>query len=299
LLAELHSPLRFRSLTELNSVVLRELSRFSGQYDLIAGVPRSGMLVASLLGLYLNLPVISVGDMVAGFWSSRYTGRRLSGGRARTASPSSVLVADDAVGTGQTIAAVRSALAAAPVPDGMQVEYLAAFATKGGRKHVDQYLELVEPPRVFEWNLLHHSFTRLFCVDMDGVICRDPVADENDDGERYRKFLVDAAPRALPSQPVGAVVTARLEKYRDLTVDWLARHGVRYRRLIMLNLGSADDRRRMAAHAQMKADVFQRLNAPMFIESDPHQAREIHRLTGRPVFCIASSELHQQKIPGP
>ena len=156
LLAELGSALRFRSLSDLNSVVLRDLSRFARRYDLIAGIPRSGMLLASLMGLYLNLPVISVDGLAAGLWSSRYTGRRLARNRPGALEPKSVLVADDSVSTGETMAAVRSAMAAAPLS--VRAEYLAAFATKSGSKYVDHYLELVELLRVFEWNLLHHSF---------------------------------------------------------------------------------------------------------------------------------------------
>jgi len=42
---------------------------------------------------------------------------------------------------------------------------------------------------VFEWNALHHSNPERFCVDIDGVLCRDPTEAENDDGESYLEFL--------------------------------------------------------------------------------------------------------------
>jgi uncharacterized HAD superfamily protein len=126
------------------------------------------------------------------------------------------------------------------------------------------------------------------CVDFDGVLCLDPTKEENDDGPHYRQFLREALPLMLPTLPIGAIVSSRLEKYRGETEEWLHRHGVRYNELFLLDCASGEERQRLKPHAQFKASVF-RSNPfyQVFIESDPGQARQIASLTGKSVICVA------------
>ena len=58
-------------------------------------------------------------------------------------------------------------------------------------------------------------------MDFDGVLCRDPTEEENDDGDKYRYFIANVEPIFKPSVEIGWIVTSRLEKYRDLTENWL------------------------------------------------------------------------------
>ena len=74
--------------------------------------------------------------------------------------------------------------------------------------HVDLYREVVEMPRVFEWNLMHGTVLANSCMDIDGVLCLDPTDEENDDGERYLRFLSETPALLLPTAPVGWLVTS-------------------------------------------------------------------------------------------
>jgi uncharacterized HAD superfamily protein len=51
--------------------------------------------------------------------------------------------------------------------------------------------------------------------DMDGIICKDPPDDKNT--EEYEKYISEAIPMIIPTTPIGAICTYRLEKYRDIT----------------------------------------------------------------------------------
>lgn len=51
-------------------------------------------------------------------------------------------------------------------------------------------------------------------MDIDGVLCADPTPEENDDGEKYRHFLLNTPPLFIPKVTIGTLVTSRLEKYR-------------------------------------------------------------------------------------
>jgi len=70
--------LEYRSVTDLNELIIQNLGRFDRDIDLIVGVPRSGMLPATLLALYLNLPLTDLYSYV--------NNRCISGGQRLAAS---------------------------------------------------------------------------------------------------------------------------------------------------------------------------------------------------------------------
>lgn len=108
------------------------------------------------------------------------------------------------------------------------VLYGAVYILRHKAKEIDLWHEVLASPRVFEWNIMHHTFLANSCVDIDGVLCRDPVPEENDDGEKYRRFLEDVEPLVIPSQTTGWLVTCRLEKYREIVEKWFQKHGFKY-----------------------------------------------------------------------
>ncbi|MEY3020467.1 MAG: hypothetical protein RLZZ272_1451 [Actinomycetota bacterium] len=128
--------------------------------------------------------------------------------------------------------------------------------------------------------------------DIDGVLCRDPSADEDDGAERYADFLRTAEPLLLPGLPVDRIVTSRLERDRSVTEAWLAAHGVRYRRLEMIDLPSHDERSRPWVAERHKAAALAASGARLFVESDRKQAKRIASLTGRAVLCLTTGEFH-------
>jgi uncharacterized HAD superfamily protein len=125
------------------------------------------------------------------------------------------------------------------------------------------------------------------CVDIDGVLCDDPNAEQNDDGEKYIQFLLNAPLKYKPSTKVHTLVTNRLEKYRPQTEQWLHLNGIEYKELLMLDLPDRATRVRMGNYGVFKAEVYEsRKETLLFIESDRHQAAKINELTGRAVFCV-------------
>ena len=283
--------LRVRTIADLNRLLIDFLPRLAGQVTAIAGVPRSGLLAANIMALHLNVPLMTVDEFLDQRDVSAYTrrpslGNRRVGGQA--ARPC-ILVVDDSAATGGTMLSIKAKIAERGLQERFDIRYMAVFASEIATRNLDFFVEIFPNPRIFEWNLLHHVHTNLFCIDMDGVLCEDPTASENDAGPGYLKFLENAAPKMIPSMGAGAIVTARLEKYRPQTEGWLRRHGVVYKRLIMLDLPTEQERTRLQAHAKIKASVLRTTRGMLFVESDPGQAETIHRLTGRPVYCSATS----------
>jgi orotate phosphoribosyltransferase len=289
--------MHYRSIAELNQQVVEWTGRLPRDLDLIVGIPRSGLLVANLLALHLNLPLTDVQGLVRG--ETFEGGARLKRkGRARPLTePQTVLVVDDSVHSGRQMMAVRERLTAANLPH--ELRYAAAYVKPGAEDQVDYFADVVPLPRCFEWNLMHsRELLAMSCMDIDGVLCRDPENHENDDGEKYIRFLDSAEPRHLPSEPVGWLVTCRLQKYRSHTERWLGAAGVRYEELLMMSYPDQASRQAANAYASYKADIYRRTGARLFIESSHAQALEIAALSKKPVFCVDTREmLYPDRLP--
>ena len=283
----------FRSMDDLHRDVVAWSAELPADIDVVVGIPRSGLLAASVLALHRQVPVADLDGLVAG--------RHLGGGRRlgqqgeapALASARRILVVDDSVYSGAAMRAARAAAAAAELT--APVDFAAVYATRGATHHVDHFYAVVPQPRVFAWNVLHHECLVDSCMDIDGVLCRDPSDVENDDGPRYREFLETVPVRYVPSVEVGCLVTSRLERYRPETEAWLARAGVRYRRLVMHPATSGAERRAAGDHGERKANVYLSTDAPLFVESDLAQAVTIAGISGRPVYC---TDVAQMVYPG-
>jgi orotate phosphoribosyltransferase len=227
--------------------------------------------VANLLSLYLNLPLADLEGFV--------NLRMLDGGQRCPLSSQehflkkrrNVLVIDDSLFTGTQMQRARDRIHAANLPH--NVYYAAVYVIHENKTMVDFFYECVPWPRMFEWNFMHHGDMPKWCVDIDGVLCRDPTDEENDE------------------VPIGWLVTCRLEKYRQITEVWLAKHGVKYEKLMMMNFPNKEARVAAASHSAFKANIYKKTAALLFVESSLKQANEIAKLSGKDVFCIETREI--------
>ena len=283
--------MNYRSIKTLNRQLVGWLSELPRDIDLIVGVPRSGLLAASILALHLNRQLTDVDGLLEG----RLTSCGRSHKPLSLLKPRNVLIVDDSVNEGGQLLAVRQQLAAAQLPHRLQ--YAAVYVKPGSEHLVDFFCERLKTPRLFEWNLVCHPILLTSCLDIDGVLCEDPRPEDNDDGERYEEFLRTTKPLMIPTVPVGWLVTNRLEKYRGLTEAWLAKHGVRYiAGLVMMDLPNKATRIALQAHSSYKAAVYKAMGANLFIESSASQAEEIATLAGKHVLCMETREMVEPKI---
>ncbi|MGE5727064.1 MAG: phosphoribosyltransferase family protein [Gemmatimonas sp.] len=283
--------MEYRTVAQLDDAVVSWLADLPRDIDIVAGIPRSGLLVANLLALHLNVPMTDVAGLIEG--RVIQSGARFKGADPRQflSKPRHVLVVDDSICSGSAMQKVKASLAAAALPH--RVSYAAVYMAPEARLdgHVDLYREIVPMPRVFEWNLMHGTVLTNSCMDIDGVLCLDPTDEQNDDGPEYLTFLRDTPALLLPTAPVGWLVTSRLEKYRAQTVEWLARHKVQYGELRMMQYPDMAARRAARAYARFKSEIYQETGAWLFIESDAALAVQIAQLSGRSVFCTETREM--------
>lgn len=246
----------------------------------VAGVPRSGLIPASMIALELNVPIVSLESLLQDEPLTVPIPRR---GYGRRVQEGMILVVDDTSASGRQIDHLRTLIR-------HPVAYAAIYVENRPRVCVDYYqAKLPDEAQSYEWTMFHDDNNRHLLTDLDGVLCEDWTGgNEDQHPDAYREFLLNAAPRRIPSIPVRGIVTNRLERHRPETEAWLARHGIEYGSLKMSPHATFAARDRAGDSAIRKAGHY--ISDPtlrLFIESDDTQACEIFRLTGRPVFSIA------------
>lgn len=277
--------INFKSIDDLNRDILKNIHKIPKNVNLIVGVPRSGMLPANLIALYLNLPYTDLDSFIDGrIYGCGFRGTFIKEQKCKT-----ILIVDDSICTGFALAKTKEKLKNVK---GYKFLYYCVYGMAQSANKVDICCELVPSPRVFQWNMFHHKrILSMACMDIDGVLCRDPTPEENDDGEKYRRFLLTATPKFIPTVKIKTLISCRLEKYRNETEFWLHKHGIEYDNLIMLNLPDKASRIKWGKYGDYKAAEYKKKDYVFFIESSLSEAKRIKELTNKTVFCTETMKL--------
>jgi len=265
----------FRSLAAMSRRVALDLWRVPESVDLVVAVPQSGRVPAAFLALQIGRPVVDLD------WFLERNGR----GTAHA------LLVDDICRTGATMAAAHQRVLARF--SDLRLTTLVVYCQRGSEAHVDIALETAESELLLEWSLFRSPVMARACLDMDGILCGDATVEQDDDGPQYLDFLFTTPRHTVPRGRIHRIVTSRLEKYRAETEAWLARQGIEYDALTMLDLPSEAERRRLRPQGRFKAEVYRSdSEAMLFVESETWQARQIARaVPGKPVFDYRSRTL--------
>lgn len=289
--------MKYITLADLTTAVRKNIWKIPHDIDFVIGIPRSGMLPATIIAEFINVPLIDLHSLCRGGIPSG--GNRLSLVKKQTKDRMKVLVVDDTVFSGTSMKAARKVLE--PLEEKIDLVYCAAFLEGPGENTIDIYLEDVRMYTnnykdivIYEYNIFHHyAPTSMCCMyDIDGVFCMDPP-DERDE-ETYRDYIANAVPLFVPKVPIGKIVTYRLQKNEQITKDWLERHGIRYGKLIMFPAQTWEERNATGiTPEQMKAEAYMNDDqSKLFIESNDWQARRIWEISKKPVLCVETNKLY-------
>lgn len=286
----MYNNMRYRSIDDMNHTILGGLPKVPRDIDLVVGIPRSGLLAANMLSLYLNLPMTDLAGLGERRLLSKgkrvipnYSGDVFENGRR-------ILIVDDCISQGTEIIKTKKKVAEMGFQD--RAFYLSVYSFPEKPHLADLVLETIPRPMCFQWSCMHSRELAHYCVDIDGVLCIDPTKDQDDDGQRYEEFLKTAVPLFTPTVEIGWLVTCRLEKYRKQTEEWLAQHNIKYKELIMMDYPDSRARAKANRNAEYKAEVYNETNAMLFIESSAGLAKRISELTNKPVICTNPGELY-------
>lgn len=262
--------MEFRSVANLSRAVVLASDRIPVDVDLVVGVPRSGVLAASLIALHRNLRLMDLDGFLAG--------GRAAVGRTAAATVSSseapvrhALIVDDSVASGKSMRAVRDRMRRL-APD-TRMTFLAIYGSKATHPEVDVVLEQVPMPRIFEWNLLRHNRLTDSCVAMEGVLFRDGL------------HLAEPA-MLKPLVPVPHLIVHAPEIMRSDIESWLRDQGIRCGRLWLCDEGGNENR-----YNSRKAEIYLQSDCCLFIDGSKRDAAAVARESRRPVLSIASQRV--------
>jgi hypothetical protein len=163
---------------------------------------------------------------------------------------------------------------------------------------VDFYYKILPRPFILEWELVDHKgldYTKV-AVDMDGVLCHDCPEWLNDSSVAYIKWLKAVAPLFLPTYTIYAIVSCRLEKYREITVEWLKRNEVKYENLYLWDKPSYRDTwdyESYEKHPEFKAGILKEIKPDIYYESSAYEAAIIQKAVKIPVLIWQEKRLIQ------
>ena len=229
----------------------------------IAGVCRSGMLPATQIALDLGVDLYEATEDGCRLLSGgvRRTGT-LHGERRKDDGP--IVIVDDSTCSGYAWDRLKH----------LNQPFYTVYAGRDGKRVVDGYVVPLELPHFFEWNIMHNGIVMNNCraaFDMDGVFCEDCPIDCDDDGERYLDWMRRVQPLHWNIEyEVPTVITARREFYREQTLDWLSRHGIRVKELVMFP-GTFDERGKTDI-GRWKAEQARQRGCKLFVESSYSQS---------------------------
>jgi adenine/guanine phosphoribosyltransferase-like PRPP-binding protein len=281
-------PTRFVRSSQFQFDILNLVAKIPPDITAIAGVARSGLSAATMLSMYLHLPMVTIrqtmGDVI-----QTGNGWRLGGTKHVNPRTEKIIVVDDTVMTGNSLKAIK------PLIDrefGNAV-YAAVYVNPKALLKPDIWSVDLPWPHILEWNVFNSILSPSAAMDFDGILCHDCPPGSDDDGAKYLEFIRNAKPLYMPRRcPIPLIVTARIEKYRADTEEWLRRHGIRWNRLVMHPAATLAERRRdniaayKARHYAAWAAKHKATPGPIiFFESEDGQAREIATLSKLLTIC--------------
>jgi len=241
--------------------------------DIVCGIPRHGMIPASIISEYLGKPLMTPDNDTV--WFSARSPRK------EYNNPISILMVDDSLSTWNTMKTAQAKIQV--IYPGAEMIIAAPYINEidipNIKYHIDYFKTGSHP--MFHSQLMHDPWLRPMGIDMDGILCEDWSIDWD-----YNEFIENTKPYRIPTYNIDFIITGRLEKYRSQTEAWLKRYKVSYDKLIMLP--EVED------HGVYKARICRENNIQIYIESSRDQADYINANSNAITICYDSGELFQK-----
>ena len=273
--------IEFITYEQMVSITRNIIGQLSDNISAVVGIPRSGMLSASLLSTAMHLPLYSIKDSKLQFVGGGYRSPK------DLDKIQKIILVDDSVSTGfrmsDSIKKIQEQLSC-------EIETVGIFVSPDATFYPNIVGRWLQSPHWFEWNLLNAITSTYIVVDMDGVICEDTFIEEL----HHLEFGISRAkPLTVPKLiPIRAIISARLKIHQEITTKWLQDHGAKYHNLI-LSPWSHPNERTIENVVEFKSQEYIKCGARLFIESDDVLAQKIAKRTNKPVLCWANQKLYQ------
>lgn len=248
----------------------------------IIGMPRSGMLPASIIAMELALPLLAYDRTTKSIYNIGEGRRRglLDGSKREK-----YILVDDSVCSGEQMLSAIKALS--EVLGHKKTVTCSIFANPGAKYTPHIVGARYSPPHFFEWNVFQNFMTEKIAFDMDGIICADPPPIAWSEGKEYEEWIRNPQLLHVPITKNGVVViSARSERFRRETEDWLNAAGIKVKALILCNnslVKTPENVGKWKAEKILQARIEHGIS--YYMESSYLISREISSRVGIPVIC--------------
>ncbi len=270
--AQIHE---FKSFAQAERDIDEWTKTFPERYDVVIGIPRSGLYVASYIAIKLGIPLSTPDNFLRGeVW---YTNE------CQKPSIRKALLVDDGIGriNGQMSSNFYRLSKAFP---NIAITKAALYGYPDVTRAVDLCFGFLHSERLNreEWNIMHRKIG-VSASDMDGVLCHDwnPLRYKS-----YSDFIENVEPYLIPRFRIDYIITSREEKYREATLKWLLRNEVNFGELLMMKTPNSK-----VGSVEHKSRCLKKVKATWYWESNEDEAIEIFRKTGIPILSIESMRL--------
>lgn len=288
--------MKYITIAELSNTIRDNIWKIPRDIDFIIGIPRSGMIAASIISSYLNVPLIDINAFIRG--EKPAGGNRLRYFTEKHKQTNKVLVIDDTVFAGTSMNKVRQQLKNIK---NITFIYSCVYLEGVGEKCIDLYLEDVRkytdkdnPIVLYEWNILQHNerIMEKCLYDIDGVLCVNPTDERKN--EEYIEYIKNAIPLFIPRTKIGGIITYRLIKNQAITEEWLKKYGVTYNEITMFPGYTWEERNKSGISPEKyKGDFYKKHDKyKLFVESDDYQAKRINEISEKPVYCVETNKMY-------
>jgi len=286
--------MNFKTYSDLSQDVKLNLHLIKKEnFDLIVGIPRSGMIPAYMIALSLNLNCTTIQAYLNNDRLKHGQTRQVAKGISYPWEAKKVLVVDDSIATGNSLKNLKENIREELIK---KMTFLAFYSSKPVRDEVDILIAHVPNPRVFEWNIFHHPMLGDALLEMEGILCRAPSDDQLKTEEAYVEYIKNVESFIIPNHKIHSIITRRKEKYRALTEAWLKNIEVDYEYLIMDSSYEGEKIINTKSSCQLKVEHYTKSESPLFFESEPIDARELCKLTSKAVYCVGNNRMYNPQF---
>lgn len=278
----------FIKTNEIHDIIYKNLYKIPHDIDVICFFPRGGAIVGGIISLYLNKPLIDFESLISGKTYYNQTMHQFNMPKL-IKNPNKILLVDDLVGGGRHFEQSKIL-----EEKGYNIIKLSIFSIFNGKEKVDISLKDFGNTNIIpEWEFYDYNIFEKSIVDFDGVLGRNNTVEEDMNEEMYINFLKTAEPLFIPSKVLG-ICSYRLEKYRNITTEWLQKYNINYGFLDMCQAIDKRDRDLNYRAPKLKSDCYNKHpEASYFIESSYQEASEIFENTKRKVFSIENEHMFE------
>ena len=248
----------------------------------IFAIARSGMIPASVIAslVHGDLHTVNIKD-----GSVEHCGSGLRKDDAQEIK--TPYIVDDSAWSGSALSTAKEILLK---KYGEPFQSAVIFCRSSAKKHVDLF-SCIMNTHFFEWNIANTSFAENYVWDLDGTLCDDFMPFEDDDGVAYLRAMKKRIPTHFkPHRRPVNIVTARLDKYRQPTEEWLEDNGFNVANLHM-GPWQTQAERTLSEIVMFKSEVIHNNDYKGLVESDREIAHRVYMNTGVWTICNTSGEL--------